>query len=101
MKKLIFFVSLISQLSFAAPAFDYPNEHSGLFQLGAGYSATLMCSCLFVMKLSEVACDKFSGPDPNLAWDSVDYENKRVSTWFLWKKQTAHFIDKKSGCRIN
>src|SRR5699024_10985490 len=67
---------LASTLALAAcNAEAYDNNDA---ELAVRQKAKEMCSCLFVMELSEQECAAWTRVSPNVARATIDRENKRV-----------------------
>lgn len=73
---------------------------NSLFELGAGFNARMVCTCLFVHGRSEEACRDWTRVQPDLARFRVDEENKRVVSKVLGGGRTvAQLVDPQLGCQ--
>jgi hypothetical protein len=70
-------------------------------ELAVRQNAKEMCSCLFVMELSEDQCKAWTRVTPSVAKAKIDWENKRVESIALgfWSA-SAHF-EGRTGCVLD
>ncbi len=83
-----------------ACAKDAPRVYdASLFEIGAGYSAKMMCSCLFVMERDEPFCAEWTQASPDIARFTVDLEQRTVTSRALGMgRRTARFVGVPWGC---
>ena len=75
---------------------------NGLLQLGSGFSAKQVCSCLFVSGHDEVFCREWTRVKPNVARFRVDYASKSVRARALYMgKQIARYQGPGLGCVLD
>ncbi|MEO0604547.1 MAG: hypothetical protein AAF211_24140 [Myxococcota bacterium] len=72
---------------------------NSLFELGSGFAAKQVCSCLFVSGHDEAHCREWTRVKPDVARFKVDYVAKTVRARALGMgKQVARFEDAQLGC---
>ncbi|MEN0063986.1 MAG: hypothetical protein AAGA48_17665 [Myxococcota bacterium] len=75
---------------------------NSLLELGSGFAAKEVCSCLFVSKLDESYCREMARVKPNVARFKVDYGRKTVRARALGLgKQVARFVGDGQGCVLD
>ncbi len=74
----------------------YPNND---LQLAVGNAAKMVCTCAFVMQMSDDFCRAWVKASPDVARYSVDQNAKTVeaSAFVSWSAH-AHYVDDKRGC---
>lgn len=85
-------------LTLAACGEGYDNNDA---ELAVRQKAKEMCSCLFVMELSEAQCAAWTKVTPNVAKAKIDWERKRVHAVALgfWSAD-ARYRDRE-GCVLD
>ncbi|HEX5752939.1 MAG TPA: hypothetical protein VFZ09_42440 [Archangium sp.] len=75
-----------------------PYDNNDL-QLVTSYTAKDFCSCVFVMRMSEDYCRRWTAASPAVATVTVDYEERSVQTAaaLLWGEK-ARFVSERDGC---
>ncbi len=75
-----------------------PYDNNDL-QLVTAYTAKDFCSCLFVMRMSEDYCRRWTAASPAVATLRVDHEERSVQTAavLLWGEK-ARFVSERDGC---
>ncbi len=75
-----------------------PYDNNDL-QLVTSYTAKDFCSCVFVMRMSEEYCRRWTAASPAVATVEVDYEERSVRTAavLLWGEK-ARFVSERDGC---
>ncbi len=80
---------------------DLHRYDNSLFELGAGFNARMVCSCLFVMERTEDECREWTRVSPDFARFKVDHEARTVTSKVLGgAKTTAVWVDEQTGCRF-
>ncbi|HAA56343.1 MAG TPA: hypothetical protein DCE42_16380 [Myxococcales bacterium] len=59
-----------------------------------------MCSCLYVIGRDEAFCKNYARQYIPIQWVKVDSKKKRVTVKGLWRINSASFVNKRSGCRL-
>jgi hypothetical protein len=98
----------VRRLSLAALlALSCSNGSSRLYdnndlQLATAYTAKELCSCVFVMEMSEDYCRNWTRASPAVAKFTVDYERKTVESTALLEWGTRAKLDSaKFGCVLD
>jgi len=66
----------------------------------SAFYAKEVCSCLFVEKQYEAYCHEYGKQIIPIWTKEIDYKNKKVTAFGLWKSTEASFISLRSGCQI-
>ncbi|MBK25483.1 MAG: hypothetical protein CME70_15920 [Halobacteriovorax sp.] len=66
----------------------------------SAFYAKEVCSCLFVEKQKEEYCHEYGKQIIPIWTKEIDYKNKSVKAFGLWKSTEASFISLRSGCQI-
>jgi hypothetical protein len=67
-------------------------------ELAVRQKAKEMCSCLFVMELSEQQCEAWTRVSPNVARARIDYEGERVHATALGLWSASAHYEGRTGC---
>jgi hypothetical protein len=97
MKKIFFLTGLILFLSVGL---FYKSESKLLAsnELAAHFYSKELCSCLWVLELSEIDCEEEAKEFIPRGKVEIDFKNKRVISSGYGAKQTAQFLNEKEGC---
>lgn len=79
----------------ACPEDAYDNNDA---ELAVHQKAKEMCSCLFVMELSEQQCAAWTKVTPNVAKAEIDREARRVRATALGFWSASARFDGRAGC---
>lgn len=76
-----------------------PPYNNNDLQLLTSYAAKELCSCVFVMGMSDDFCGRFTRANPNLKTYRIDHGAKTVETQavLLWGAR-ARFVSDREGC---
>ena len=78
-----------------------PTYDATLLQLASGYSATMVCQCVFMMGQTEEYCADWSRVTPEVAKFKVDREEKSITSRSLgFRPVTAIYVDDRQGCVV-
>lgn len=77
-----------------------PGYSAGMFKIGAGYTAQLVCSCVFVMKRDEDFCRELARVSPDIGHFGVDYVRRRVYGQAIFRGTWSYERVPRLGCEI-
>src|SRR5688572_5488068 len=101
MGRVLMKAAVVMALSLSCRGDGGPPYSWNDLRLISRYTATAMCSCLFVMEHDEQFCRGWSQQNPPVARISIDRQAKTVtaSTMLMWGA-SARFMDERSGCAL-
>ncbi len=67
----------------------------------SSFYAKQMCSCLFVVGLSEERCHNESRQYVPISGCEIDWENKAVTVRGLGRTNRAHYVNDRFGCVLD
>jgi hypothetical protein len=96
MKRLLGVLAAMTVVGCGAGANEYLNND---LVLASGHGAKDMCSCLFVMNMSQAFCEAYTAATPAIARYAIDWKAKAVdsSALALWGAR-AHYVGPHFGC---
>jgi len=98
MSRLI--LASVAVLAMACGPKDVRVYDNSLFQLGAGFNARMVCTCLYVHGRDVDACTTWTRVQPDLARFKLDEDTRTVTSRVLGGGKTvARFIDAQVGCQ--
>jgi hypothetical protein len=92
-------IAITFALSLGACASEgYDNNDA---ELAVRQKAKEMCSCLFVMELSEPQCAAWTRVSPNVAKAKIDWNAKRVDSIALGFWSASAHYEERTGCVLD
>ena len=90
------FLLLATLFACGVPDGEYANSDA---DLAVGHGSGVVCSCAFVMGLSDQACIERNRLTPDLVRYVIDRKNRRVeATALLMWTASARWVDDDFGC---
>lgn len=93
------FLASVAVFAMACGPKDLRVYDNSLFQLGAGFNARMVCTCLYVHGRSPDECTTWTRVQPDLARFKLDEETRTVTSRVLGGGKTvARYVDDQVGC---
>lgn len=89
----------VAAMAVACGPKDLRTYGNSILELGAGFNARMVCTCLYVAERSIDECSEWTRVNPDLARFTVDASTRTVTSKVLGGARTvATYVDDQVGC---